>query len=131
MERSYCRLVVMVDGRRALQTNKKGFLYHLDDEIMENWIIFHKKEAAVNKKKWRKKGCKVAKKVRWAYSTLVHIQGKKTKASLWIYLSLTIIWLGRTDIDKKETLFSSIDLRESEWKKIRLGFLHRFYQPMN
>ena len=60
MERSYCRLVVMVDGRRALQTNKKGFLYHLDDEIMENWIIFHKKEAAVNKKKWRKKGCKVA-----------------------------------------------------------------------
>ena len=58
---------------------------------------------------------------------------KKTKASLWIYLSLTIIWLGRTDIDKKETLFSSIDLRESEWKKISLEFLHRYYQnqPIN
>ena len=65
MERSYCRSVVMVDGRRALQTNKKGFLYHLDDEIMENWIIFHKKEAAVNKKKWRKKGCKVTWQKTW------------------------------------------------------------------
>ena len=95
MERSYCRLVVMVDGRRALQTNKKGFLYHLDDEIMENWIIFHKKEAAVNKKKWRKKGCKVAwqKKKTWERA----IPKKEGVSSLLFEstdLSVAIIWSG-------------------------------------
>ena len=93
MERSYCRSVVMVDGRRALQTNKKGFLYHLDDEIMENWIIFHKKEAAVNKKKWRKKGCKVT----WQ-KNMGHAIPKKEGVSSLLFestdLSVAIIWSG-------------------------------------
>ena len=104
MERSYCRLVVIVDGRRALQTNKKGFLYHLDDEIMENWIIFHKKEAAVNKKKWRKKGCKVA----WQKKNMGARNTKKGGGffvAFRIYRSVCRHHLERTVTHKKGDLF--------------------------